>query len=109
MGGVMLIGIVVNNAILLLEEYNRLVAETGMARQKALVKACGSSLRPVMMITLAAVLGMLPMAFGNGIGAELRTDIGVASAGGILSSALITMFLVPIVFSFFLREKKPEQ
>lgn len=109
MGGVMLIGIVVNNAILVLEEYNRLVAETGMPRQNALIQACGSSLRPVMMITLASVLGMLPMAFGKGIGAELRADIGVASAGGILSSALISMFLIPIVFSFFIKEKNDRE
>ncbi|HAE39731.1 MAG TPA: acriflavin resistance protein [Candidatus Riflebacteria bacterium] len=105
MGGVMLIGIVVNNAILMLEEYNNLVAEGSLPKRQALVQACGASLRPVMMITLAAVLGMLPMAFGSGIGSELRTDIGIASAGGILSSAIISMFLVPIVFNLFLRDK----
>jgi len=109
MGGVMLIGIVVNNAILMLEEYNNLAATGAMPKKQALVQACGTSLRPVMMITLAAVLGMLPMAFGSGIGSELRTDIGISSAGGILSSAIISMFLVPIVFSFFLRDKKADQ
>lgn len=109
MGGVMLIGIVVNNAILMLEEYNNLAATGTMSKKQALVQACGSSLRPVIMITLAAVLGMLPMAFGSGIGSELRTDIGISSAGGILSSAVISMFLIPIVFSFFLRDKKVDQ
>ncbi|HAE38595.1 MAG TPA: hypothetical protein DCG57_08140, partial [Candidatus Riflebacteria bacterium] len=95
--------------ILMLEEYNNLVAAGSMPKKQALVQACGSSLRPVMMITLAAVLGMLPMAFGSGIGSELRTDIGIASAGGILSSAIISMFLVPVVFSLFLRDKKADQ
>jgi len=109
MGGVMLIGIVVNNAILMLEEYNNLMAAGALTKKQALVQACGSSLRPVIMITLAAVLGMLPMAFGSGIGSELRTDIGISSAGGILSSAIISMFLIPIVFSFFLRDKKADQ
>lgn len=108
MGGVMLIGIVVNNAILMLEEYNNLIADGAIPKKQALVQACGSSLRPVMMITLAAVLGMLPMAFGTGIGSEMRTDIGIASAGGILSSAVISMFLIPIVFSLFLRDKKAD-
>lgn len=109
MGGVMLIGIVVNNAILMFEKYNSLVAEESMTKKQALVQACGASLRPVIMITLAAVLGMLPMAFSSGIGSELRTDIGIASAGGILSSAIISMFLIPIVFSFFLHDKKADQ
>ena len=105
----MLIGIVVNNAILMLEEYNNLTATGAIPKKQALVQACGTSLRPVIMITLAAVLGMLPMAFGSGIGSELRTDIGISSAGGILSSAVISMFLIPIVFSFFLRDKKVDQ
>lgn len=107
MGGVMLIGIVVNNAILILEQYASLVNDKNVPPRKAIIEACGESLRPVMMITLAAVLGMLPMAMGAGIGAELRTDIGVASAGGILSSAIISMFVIPIVFSLFLKDKKP--
>ncbi len=56
-------------------------------------------------ITLAAILGMLPMAFGAGIGSELRCDIGVSSAGGILSSALILLFLIPLAGSLFLKKQ----
>jgi HAE1 family hydrophobic/amphiphilic exporter-1 len=102
MGGVMLIGIVVNNAILILDHFNHLVKE-GMPRNKAMIQAAGDRFRPVIMITLAAVLGMLPMAFGQGIGAEMRNDVGVASAGGILSSGLLTLFIIPIIYNLVTR------
>lgn len=106
MGGVMLIGIVVNNAILIIEHFNHLVQDEKVAPRKAIIQAAGERFRPVVMITLAAILGMLPMAFGAGIGSELRCDIGVASAGGILSSALISIFLIPLVGSLFLRKEE---
>jgi HAE1 family hydrophobic/amphiphilic exporter-1 len=105
MGGVMLIGIVVNNAILIVEKCNHLVKIEKMTKQDAIIRAAGDQFRPVIMITLAAVLGMLPMAFGSGIGAELRNDIGIASAGGILSSGILSLFLIPIVYSLFLPQK----
>lgn len=106
MGGVMLIGIVVNNAILILDHFNHLVKEQNIPKSKAIIQAAGDRFRPVIMITLAAVLGMLPMAFGTGIGAELRNDVGIASAGGILSSGIISLFLIPIIYGFFLKREK---
>ncbi|MCK5863311.1 MAG: efflux RND transporter permease subunit, partial [Candidatus Hydrogenedentes bacterium] len=93
---VMLIGIVVNNAILIMDQFNVHVA-AGMPRHAAMVNAACERFRPIVMITLAAVLGMLPLAFGRGIGAELRNDTGLASAGGILVSGILTLLVMPIL------------
>lgn len=105
MGVVMLIGIVVNNAILIMDEFNVNVAK-GVSRHAAMINAAHEEFRPVIMITLAAVLGMLPMAFGRGIGAEMRNDIGLASAAGILISGMLTLYVVPILYDFFTRKPK---
>ena len=105
MGGVMLIGIVVNNAILIMDQFNIHIAE-GVPRHRAMVEAATERFRPISMITLAAVLGMLPLAFGRGIGAEMRNDVGVASAGGILVSGLLTLFVMPILYDLVTRAQK---
>ncbi|OQC02359.1 MAG: Efflux pump membrane transporter BepG [Candidatus Hydrogenedentes bacterium ADurb.Bin101] len=106
MGVVMLIGIVVNNAILIMDEFNVKVSK-GVSRHAAMIDSAREEFRPVVMITLAAVLGMLPMAFGRGIGAEMRNDIGLASAAGILISGVLTLYVVPILYDFFTR--KPDK
>lgn len=108
MGGVMLIGIVVNNAILIMDQLNVHVAE-GMPRHKAMVTAACDRFRPIVMITLAAVLGMLPMAIGAGIGAEMRNAVGVASVGGIAVSGVLTLIVLPILYDFFTRGSKKEK
>jgi len=105
MGVVMLIGILVNNAILIMDQFNVHVRE-GVPRHAAMITAAREEFRPVIMITLAAVLGMLPMAFGKGIGAEMRNDIGLASAGGILISGALTLYVMPILYDFFTRKPK---
>ncbi len=102
MGGVMLIGIVVNNAILIMDQLNVHIA-AGMPRHKAMVQAASDRFRPIVMITMAAVLGMLPMALGRGIGAEMRTSVGVASVGGIAVSGVLTLLVLPILYDFFTR------
>ena len=104
MGGVMLMGIVVNNAILIMDRFNVLFNE-GASRHHAMLQAASERLRPILMITLAAVLGMLPMAFGRGIGAEIRNACGIASAGGILVSGLLTIFVVPVMYNMFTKRK----
>lgn len=109
MGGVMLIGIVVNNAILILDHYNHLVQHEHVSEDQAIIQAAGERFRPVIMITIAAVLGMLPLALGTGIGAELRSDVGIASAGGILTSGLISLFTIPIIYSFVLKPKETDK
>ena len=100
MGLVMLTGIVVNNAILIMDQFNVHVKE-GVPRHMAMVSAACERLRPIVMITLAAVLGMLPLAFGRGIGAEMRNAVGVASAGGILISGILTLLVMPIMYDLF--------
>ncbi len=103
MSAVMLIGIVVNNAILIMDQFNVHVAE-GVPRHEAMAEAAVERFRPIVMITLAAVLGMLPMAVGKGIGAEMRTGVGIASAGGILASGVLTMIVVPVLYNLFTRD-----
>jgi hydrophobic/amphiphilic exporter-1 (mainly G- bacteria), HAE1 family len=104
MGGVMLIGIVVNNAILIMDQLNVLVKE-GVPRHQAMVRAACDRFRPVVMITLAAVLGMLPLASGSGIGAEMRQACGAASVGGIFISGILTMYVLPVIYNMFTRRK----
>ena len=104
MGAVMLIGIVVNNAILIMDQFNVHVEE-GVPRHKAMITAACERFRPVIMITLAAVLGMLPLALGRGVGAEMRNAVGIASVGGILVSGILTLIVVPILYDLFTRAK----
>jgi len=105
MGGVMLIGIVVNNAILIMDQLNTHVSE-GIPRHKAMVTAACERFRPIVMITLAGVLGMLPLALGRGIGAEMRNAVGLASVGGILVSGVLTLIVLPIIYDLFTRRTK---
>ena len=97
MGIVMMIGIVVNNAILIVDQFNVHVAE-GVPRHKAMISATCERFRPIIMITLAAVLGMMPLAVGAGIGAEMRNGVGIASVGGILVSGVLTLIVVPVLY-----------
>lgn len=97
MGIIIMIGIVVNNAILIMDQLNVHIAE-GVPRHQAMISAACERFRPIIMITLAAVLGMLPLAFGRGIGAEMRNSVGIASAGGILVSGILTLLVLPIVY-----------
>jgi len=104
MSGVMLIGIVVNNAILIVDQFNIHIQE-GVPRHKAMVTATCERFRPIIMITLAAFLGMLPLALGQGIGAEMRNGIGIASAGGILISGILTLVVIPILYDLCTRRR----
>jgi hydrophobic/amphiphilic exporter-1 (mainly G- bacteria), HAE1 family len=103
MGGVMMIGIVVNNAILIMDQFNVHVLE-GAPRHGAMIRAACERFRPIVMITLAAVLGMLPLAAGRGIGAEMRNGVGIASVGGILVSGVLTLLVMPILYDLFTRK-----
>jgi len=94
---VMLTGIVVNNAILIMDQFNTHVKE-GVPRHEAMVEAACERFRPIAMITLAAVLGMLPLAVGRGIGAEMRNALGIASVGGIFISGLLALVVLPILY-----------
>ena len=105
MGCVMMVGIVVNNGILIMDQFNVHVAE-GIPRHKAMITAAGERFRPIVMITFAAVLGMMPLALSRGIGGELRNGIGVSSVGGILVSGILTLLAMPILYDLFTRKQK---
>ncbi|MCK4602554.1 MAG: efflux RND transporter permease subunit, partial [Phycisphaerae bacterium] len=105
MGCVMMVGIVVNNAILIMDQFNIHVGE-GIPRHKAMITAACERFRPIVMTTVAAVLGMLPLATSRGIGAELRNGVGVASVGGILVSGVLTLILLPVLYDLFTRRAK---
>jgi multidrug efflux pump subunit AcrB len=71
-----------------------------------MVEACKIEFRPIVMITLVAILGMMPMATGQRIGAEICNAAGIASMGGILSSAILSMYLIPVLYNLFTRRGK---
>jgi hydrophobic/amphiphilic exporter-1 (mainly G- bacteria), HAE1 family len=99
-GCIMLGGIVVNNAILLVDQAGRLRRE-GMATDKALVEAGRRRLRPVLMTTLTTILALLPLALGIGEGADAQAPLARAVVGGLTVSTLITLVLIPAVYSLF--------
>jgi len=104
-GCIMLGGIVVNNAILLVDQAGRLV-RGGMSTRDALVEACRRRLRPILMTTLTTILGLLPLALGVGEGADAQAPLARAVIGGLAGSTLITLVLIPAVYSLFHPEKK---
>jgi HAE1 family hydrophobic/amphiphilic exporter-1 len=108
MGMVIMIGIVVNNAILIMDQLNVHLDE-GVPRHKAMITAACDRFRPIVMITLAAVCGMLPLALGRGIGAELRNGVGIASAGGILVSGVLTVLVLPVLYDFITPRGKGQE
>jgi HAE1 family hydrophobic/amphiphilic exporter-1 len=97
-GVILLAGIVVNNAIILVDLVNQLRDE-GMAKHAALVEAGRLRLRPILMTTLTTVLGLLPMAIGMGEGAELRAPMAVTVIGGLVVSTLLTLVVIPVMYS----------
>ena len=103
-GLIMLAGIVVNNAIVLLDLINQL-RERGMDRIAAIREGARLRLRPIMMTTLTTVLGLLPMALGLGQGAEMRTPMAITVIGGLLTSTLLTLLIVPVMYSLLDRRR----
>ena len=97
-GVVMLMGLVTKNAILLVDYTNRLRREQGLAALDALLAAGPVRLRPIMMTTVAMVLGMLPSALGTGDGSEFRSPISIATIGGLITSTLLTLLVVPVAY-----------
>jgi len=100
LGGIMLIGIVVKNGIVLID-YITLCRERGQAVLHSVVTAGRSRLRPVLMTTLTTILGMVPMAVGQGEGAEMWRPLGVAVIGGLTVSTILTLILVPVLYCSF--------
>ena len=108
LGGVMLVGIVVNNAVLVLDQ-TRVLRLQGIGTREAVMKAVEKEFRAVLMITLAAILGMLPLATNQGIGSEMCTGIGIASLGGIAASAFFTLLVVPLLLFRFASKATPKK
>jgi HAE1 family hydrophobic/amphiphilic exporter-1 len=100
LGILMLVGIVVNNGIVLVD-YTRLLVGREMPILDAAVAAGRSRMRPILMTTLTTVLGMVPMAVGTGVGAEMWNSLGMTVACGLAFSTLVTLFLIPVLFSSF--------
>ena len=103
-GAIMLAGIVVNNAIVLIDYINQLRKE-GLRKLDAIKKAGQVRLRPILMTTATTVLGLLPMALGFGDGAELRTPMAVTVIGGLLVGTLLTLVVIPTVYDLVVRER----
>jgi HAE1 family hydrophobic/amphiphilic exporter-1 len=99
-GLILLMGLVTKNAILLVD-YTKVLRERGMDRRTALVTAGRTRLRPIMMTTLAMIFGMLPLALGLGQGAEMRSPMGRAVIGGLITSTVLTLLIVPVVYTLF--------
>jgi HAE1 family hydrophobic/amphiphilic exporter-1 len=104
-GCIMLGGIVVNNAILLVDQAGRLV-EDGMRTRDALTEAGRRRLRPILMTTLTTIFGLLPLALGIGEGSDAQAPLARAVVGGLTGSTLITLVLIPVVYSLFHHDPK---
>jgi HAE1 family hydrophobic/amphiphilic exporter-1 len=105
-GVIMLAGIVVNNAIVLVDLINQLRMQ-GRNRFDAIMEAGTARLRPILMTSLTTALGLLPMALGFGEGAEVRTPMAITVIGGLIVSTLLTLVVIPVVYSLLDRKRWP--
>jgi HAE1 family hydrophobic/amphiphilic exporter-1 len=105
-GIIMLAGIVVNNAIVLVDLINQLRSQ-GLEKTEAIMEAGRARLRPILMTTMTTALGLLPMAISFGEGTEVRTPMAITVIGGLLVSTLLTLVVIPVVYSLLDRKKWP--
>jgi multidrug efflux pump len=100
-GIILLIGIVKKNAIMMIDFALEAERHEGKSPEEAIYQACLLRFRPIMMTTMAALLGAVPLAFGSGVGSELRKPLGITIIGGLLVSQVLTLFTTPVIYLWF--------
>jgi len=108
LGSIMLVGIVVKNAIVLID-FTNLMRDREYALDEAIIRAGRSRLRPVLMTTATTILGMLPLALSTGEGSELWKPMGIAVIGGLTFSTAVTLIIVPVVYRIVVRRAQKRQ
>jgi HAE1 family hydrophobic/amphiphilic exporter-1 len=101
-GVILLIGIVKKNAIMMVD-FAIEAQKTGKSPEEAIYQGCLLRFRPIMMTTMAAIFGVLPIAVGHGAGAELRQPLGLVVVGGLLTSQLLTLYITPVIYLYLER------
>jgi multidrug efflux pump len=107
-GMIMLIGLVTKNGILIVEFANQL-KEKGKSKAEAIREASVARLRPILMTSIATALGALPIALALGSGSKSRTGMGIVVTGGVMLSLILTLYVIPAMYSYMSREHKPEE